>query len=130
MRVGSRSAHEASDPSLVTDHRHPSLVQHGVHPMIGYVTLGTNDMQRAIRFYEQLLTLFEVKRGFDTDRFVLWYPSKPGRPGLGVIKPHDGKAASVSNGGMVALGVDTPAKVDEVHRKARGVGGQDEGAPG
>jgi len=98
--------------------------------MIGYVTLGTNDMQRAIRFYEQLLTLFEVKRGFESDRFVLWYPSKPGRPGLGVIKPHDGQAATVGNGGMVALGVDSPTKVDEIHKKAMGLGGKDEGAPG
>ena len=98
--------------------------------MIGYVTLGTNDMQRAIRFYEQLLTLFEVKRGFESDRFVLWYPSKPGRPGLGVITPHDGKAATVGNGGMVALGVDSPTKVDEIHKKAMALGGKDEGAPG
>jgi catechol 2,3-dioxygenase-like lactoylglutathione lyase family enzyme len=98
--------------------------------MIGYVTLGTNDMQRAIRFYEQLLTLFEVKRGFENDRFVLWYPSKPGRPGLGVIKPHDGKAATIGNGGMVALAVDSPAKVDQMHKKAMELGGKDEGAPG
>jgi catechol 2,3-dioxygenase-like lactoylglutathione lyase family enzyme len=98
--------------------------------MIGYVTLGTNDIQRAVRYYEQLLTVFEVKRGFDTERFVMWYPTKPGRPGLGVIKPHDGKTATVSNGGMVALRVDTTAKVDQVHRTAMDLGSKDEGAPG
>ena len=98
--------------------------------MIGYVTLGTNDLPRAVRFYEQLLTLFEVKRGFESDRFILWYPSKPGRPGLGVIKPHDGKAATIGNGGMVALGVDSTTKVDQIHKKAMELGSKDEGAPG
>ena len=98
--------------------------------MIGYVTLGTNDLPRAVRFYEQLLTLFEVKRGFETDRFVLWRPSKPGRSGLGVIKPHDGKPATVGNGGMVALGVDSTTNVDQIHKKALEFGGKDEGAPG
>jgi catechol 2,3-dioxygenase-like lactoylglutathione lyase family enzyme len=98
--------------------------------MLGYVTLGTNDLPRAVRYYEQLLTLFEVKRGFESDRFILWYPSKPGRPGLGVIKPHDGKAATIGNGGMVALGVDSTSKVDEIHKKAMELGSKDEGAPG
>ena len=98
--------------------------------MIGYVTLGTNDLPRAVRFYEQLLTLFEVTRRFENDRFILWYPSKPGRPGVGVIKPHDGKAATVSNGGMVALAVDSTSKVDQIHKKAMELGSKDEGAPG
>jgi len=98
--------------------------------MIGYVTLGTNDFPRAIAFYEQLLVPFEVKRSFDDDSFVLWQPAKPGRPGLGVIKPHNGKAATVGNGGMVALAVDSTAKVQEIHKKALALGGTDEGAPG
>jgi predicted lactoylglutathione lyase len=49
---------------------------------------------------------------------------------LGITKPFDKKAASVGNGVMVALAVDSKAKVDALHRKALQLGGADEGAPG
>ncbi|MBB6093556.1 catechol 2,3-dioxygenase-like lactoylglutathione lyase family enzyme [Povalibacter uvarum] len=98
--------------------------------MIGYVTLGTNDFQRATGFYDQLLGVIEAKRAFSTDRMVLWASPKPGRPRLGVIKPYDDKAASSGNGTMVALSVDGPAVVDQFHAKALELGGADEGKPG
>ena len=51
-------------------------------------------------------------------------------PGLGVIKPHDGKAATPGNGAMVALAVDSQAKVKALYDKALSLGGKDEGPPG
>ena len=54
----------------------------------------------------------------------------PDKPGLGVVKPFDGKPASVGNGVMISLAVDSNAKVDEVHQKALALGATDEGAPG
>jgi len=98
--------------------------------MIGYVTLGTNDIERAAAFYDELLAVYGAKRGMQSDKMILWSSSKPGRPSLGVIKPYDKNAASVGNGTMVALGIDDPAKVDELHKKALALGGKDEGAPG
>ena len=98
--------------------------------MIGYVTLGTNDIERAAAFYDELLAVYGAKRGMQSDKMILWSSGKPGRPSLGVIKPYDRNAASVGNGTMVALGIDDPAKVDEVHKKALALGGKDEGAPG
>ena len=47
-----------------------------------------------------------------------------------VIKPYDGKEASVGNGVMVAFQVDSPDKVAALHKKALELGGADEGAPG
>jgi len=47
-----------------------------------------------------------------------------------VAKPHDGNAATVGNGMMVALAVDSQEKVNALHAKALELGGTDEGAPG
>jgi catechol 2,3-dioxygenase-like lactoylglutathione lyase family enzyme len=98
--------------------------------MIGYVTLGTNDFQRAGVFYDELLAVYGAKRALQTDTMILWSSGKPGRPSLGIIKPYDKNRATVGNGSMIALGIDEPAKVDELYKKALGLGATDEGAPG
>ena len=54
----------------------------------------------------------------------------PSQPSLGVIKPYDGKPATVGNGTMVALVLDAPAKVDALYRKALELGATDEGPAG
>jgi predicted lactoylglutathione lyase len=97
--------------------------------MIGYVTLGTNDIQRAAKFYDALLGELGAKRFMETESFIAW-ATGPGAPAVSVIKPHDGKPATVGNGVMVALAVDSKAKVDALHRKALSLGAKDEGAPG
>src|ERR1700728_5037572 len=97
--------------------------------MIGYVTLGTNDLKRAAAFYDALVGEIGAKRMMENDDFVAW-SVKPDQPGLGVTKPFDKKPATVGNGVMVALMVDSSAKVDALHRKALQLGGSDEGAPG
>lgn len=97
--------------------------------MIGYVTLGTNDIERAARFYDQLLGEIGAKRFMETETFIAWSAS-PQAPALSVTKPFDGNAATVGNGMMVALVVDSRDKVDALHRKAIELGAKDEGAPG
>jgi predicted lactoylglutathione lyase len=97
--------------------------------MIGYVTLGTNDLKRAAAFYDALLAEIGAKRMMEGEEFIAW-SVKPDLPGLGVTRPFDKKAATVGNGVMVALAVDSEAKVIAVHRKALQLGGKDEGAPG
>ncbi len=97
--------------------------------MIGYVTLGTNDVKRAAAFYDELLALIGAKRMMQTETFIAWSVS-PKAPALSVTKPYDGKAATVGNGVMIALVVDSTDKVDAIHAKALELGGQDEGAPG
>lgn len=97
--------------------------------MIGYVTLGTNDLKKAAAFYDALLGEIGAKRWMEYDTFVAWACS-PDKPSLGVIKPFDKKAATVGNGTMVALVMDSKEKVDRLHKKALALGGKDEGAPG
>jgi predicted lactoylglutathione lyase len=97
--------------------------------MIGYVTLGTNDIERAARFYDQLLGELGAKRFMESETFIAWAAS-PQTPALSVIKPFDGNPASVGNGVMVALVMDTREKVDALYQKAIELGARDEGAPG
>ncbi|KYF91638.1 glyoxalase [Sorangium cellulosum] len=97
--------------------------------MIGYVTLGTSDMERAARFYDALLGELGAKRLMTFEKMILWAVS-PNEPALAVVLPFDGQPATVGNGVMVALVVDSPAKVDALHKKALELGGKDEGAPG
>jgi predicted lactoylglutathione lyase len=97
--------------------------------MIGYVTLGTNDMAKAAEFYDALLGEIGAKRMMEGDNFIAWGTGMEA-PGIGVIKPYDGKAASVGNGVMVALACDKPATVDKLYKKAIELGAKDEGPAG
>ena len=97
--------------------------------MIGYVTLGTNDLPRAANFYDSLLKEIGAGRFMETDIFIAWAVA-PDKPALSVTKPLDGNAATVGNGVMVALAVMDSEKVDAIHKKALELGGTDEGAPG
>ena len=103
---------------------HASLVR-----MIGYVTLGTNDMARATAFYDAVLGEMGAKR-FNTSERSAYWGKRPGLGMLAVYKPHDGKPASVGNGVMVALGVRARDQVERMHRTALSLGAPDEGAPG
>lgn len=97
--------------------------------MIGYATLGTNDLQRAARFYDALLGELGAKRFLELERIILW-AVKPNTPALGVALPYDRKPATIGNGVMIALAVDSPAKVDALYKKAMELGATDEGPPG
>lgn len=97
--------------------------------MIGYVTLGTNDLEKNAKFYDHLLKeLGDYGRMMEDEQFVAW--GAMNQPGLGLTTPFDGKAASIGNGVMVALEAPDTDTVDRVHAKALALGGQDEGAPG
>jgi hypothetical protein len=97
--------------------------------MIGYVTLGTNDLKRASAYYDLLLAEIGAKRLWDFGRGIAWGVAKD-RPSLAIMQPYDGKAANVGNGVMVAIVVDSKDKVDRVHRKALELGSKDEGPAG
>jgi catechol 2,3-dioxygenase-like lactoylglutathione lyase family enzyme len=96
--------------------------------MIGYVTLGTNDMTRAVAFYEPLLAPLGVKRVWKTERGMGW--GRDGQPSLGLMKPFDGQPATRGHGTMVALAVDSREKVDPMYKLAMELGAADEGPAG
>jgi len=97
--------------------------------MIGYVTLGTNDLPRATAFYDALLAEVGIQRIMDFGRGYAW-GSAMDKPALGIMKPFDEQPATAGNGTMVAIVVDSRDKVDRLYRKALELGGKDEGAAG
>jgi catechol 2,3-dioxygenase-like lactoylglutathione lyase family enzyme len=98
--------------------------------MIGYVTLGTNNLERAVAFYDELLALLGAGRFMEVeDVFVAWAVA-PDKPGISVTRPYDGKPATVGNGMMVALAVDSKELVHKIYDKAIELGGKDEGPAG
>jgi catechol 2,3-dioxygenase-like lactoylglutathione lyase family enzyme len=97
--------------------------------MIGYVTVGTNDIPRAAKFYDALFAEIGAKRIMEGDNFIAWGVAMD-KPSLGVIKPFDGKPATWGNGVMVALVVDSKEKVDTLYKKAISLGAMDEGPAG
>ena len=97
--------------------------------MIGYVTVGTNDLPRAAKFYDALAAEMGTGRMMEFDSFIAW-----GTPGGGAVvaatKPYDGQPATVGNGVMVALEARDKDQVDRLYQIAMDNGGSDEGAPG
>ncbi len=99
--------------------------------MIGWILLGTNNVERAGRFYDALLGEIGANRveEIGNEKSIHWrVPS--GHPTLGVHVPLDGRPATWGNGSMIALAVDSSEEVDALHAKALELGAMDEGAPG
>ena len=97
--------------------------------MIGYVTLGTNDLARAAVFYDAIAAEMGIGRMMEFDTFIAW-GTPGGAAGIGLTKPADGNAATVGNGVMVALEAKDQAQVDRLYAIALEHGGTCEGPPG
>ena len=97
--------------------------------MVGYVTLGTNNLEKAAAFYDALTAELGAKRLMETDQFIGWGTGMDD-PLLMIFVPHDGKPATVGNGVMVALRAQNAEQVKKWHAKALALGGQNEGDPG
>lgn len=98
--------------------------------MIGYVTLGTNDLPKAAAFYDDLLGSIGAGRFMEEEGYFIAWAVEPNSPSVAVSVPFNKEKATVGNGTMVALFLDTPAKVDALHKKAMELGGTNEGDPG
>jgi catechol 2,3-dioxygenase-like lactoylglutathione lyase family enzyme len=98
--------------------------------MIAYTTLGTNDLERAARFYDELLALIGGARMMEEAGIFIAYGNSKDGAGLGITVPFNRQPATVGNGTMVALEAKDRAQVDALHARALELGGSDEGAPG
>jgi len=97
--------------------------------MIGYTTFGSNDIPKAVAFYDQLFDLIGISRFYDYPTFVSWGQS-PNQPMFCLLKPHNGEAATAGNGTMIAIQVDNTDLVDKLHQRALALGSKNEGDPG
>jgi catechol 2,3-dioxygenase-like lactoylglutathione lyase family enzyme len=97
--------------------------------MIGYVTVGTNDLKKSAEFYDKICGELGVGRFMTTDRLIAWGGPGSGA-GFGVALPYDGKPMTVGNGVMAAFAAKDKAQVDRVYKLALSLGGTCEGPPG
>jgi catechol 2,3-dioxygenase-like lactoylglutathione lyase family enzyme len=97
--------------------------------MLAYATIGSNNFERSIPFYTELLGTQGVKKLLDHPRGGVLF-GKDGKLVLGVLKPFNGGVATAGNGSMVAFDLPCRDAVDAFHAKALELGGSDEGAPG
>tara|TARA_R110000772_G_scaffold41803_6_gene97415 strand:- start:2190 stop:2588 length:399 start_codon:yes stop_codon:yes gene_type:complete len=101
--------------------------------MIGYATLGSNNIEKAREYYDALLSEIGAKRLMQMEPedggFTL-YGTEMGAPSLGITRPYNGEAAVPGNGNMIAIPFEQRSQVDSFHGKALELGGSDEGAPG
>src|ERR1700742_57185 len=95
--------------------------------MINYVTIGTNNLEKAKAFYGPLLAELGGRPAWDSER-MQGYASKSGM--VAICLPHDGNAATVGNGSMFGLAAPDRESVDKLYAKAMSLGATDEGAPG
>lgn len=98
--------------------------------MFLYITLGTNDLDRAIRFYDPVMATLGLARLRTLETEAGYAAPGDARCRLWVTRPFDGRPATVGNGSMPALVAESRAAVDAFHRAALAHGGTDEGAPG
>ncbi|HBS98872.1 MAG TPA: glyoxalase [Citreicella sp.] len=102
--------------------------------MIGYVTVGADDIPRAKRFYSAILPPlgYGLEEGPEGLSYAL--PQRPDRsaslPEFYVKPPFDGRPASAGNGAMIAFQASCQQEVRDLHAAALAVGGRDEGPPG
>ena len=102
--------------------------------MLSYVTIGANDIPRSERFYTAVLGRLGYEKAEQKDSVAYTLPDIPadfnGVGAIYVVKPFDGREATVGNGSMLAFRVATHAEVQDIHRAGVEAGGSDEGAPG
>ena len=97
--------------------------------MIGYITIGTKDMEQAKAFWSEVLEPLGASVIMDTGRLAM-IGTGMDAPMLAVCLPHNEEDASPGNGNMIALTAGSREKVDELHARAMNLGASDEGAPG
>ena len=96
--------------------------------MIGYVTIGTNDLDRARGFYDAVMAALGGKRTMAFERMQFY--GGVGDSMLAINTPYDGEPATVGNGSMFGVRAASREAADAAHAAALAAGGKDEGAPG
>ena len=97
--------------------------------MIGYTTIGSKDLDKAVAFYDELLGLVGGKRLMELDR-IKFYGTEAGGAMLAVCTPSDEGEQSTGNGQMIAIPGGSPEGADALYNKAIELGATCEGAPG
>ena len=98
--------------------------------MIGYITLGTNDLNRAAQYYDALFAGIGARRVLEEENHFIAWGQALNAPSVAVTNPFNKERATVGNGVMVALFMPSVEQVNAFHARALELGGSNEGDPG
>ena len=99
--------------------------------MIGFVMIGTNDLNKAIKFYDTLLQIINLNRTVTNEKYIGYSSKKnPEEIEFYVTNPIDKKKATYGNGTQISFAVKSKETVDNFYNLGIKLGGKDEGAPG
>ncbi len=99
--------------------------------MFAFITLGTNNLEKSAKFYDEILKILDIIR-VDQDETYVGYAKKKTNnlADFYIMKPFDKNAATIGNGTMISFYFKSQSKVNEFHNKALSLGGTNEGDPG
>ena len=99
--------------------------------MIGFVMVGTNNLDKAIKFYDALLQVIDLKRTVTNEKYAGYSSKKEsGNIEFYVTNPVNKEKATYGNGTQISFIVDSKETVDGFYNLGIKLGGKDEGAPG
>jgi catechol 2,3-dioxygenase-like lactoylglutathione lyase family enzyme len=99
--------------------------------MIGFVMVGTNNLDKATKFYDTLLNTIELQRVVTNEKYA-GYASKekPDEVEFYVTKPVNKEKATFGNGTQISFLVKSKDLVNNFYNTGIKLGGKNEGAPG
>ena len=90
--------------------------------MFSYIMLGTNDLPRAIRFYDPLMEMLGQPQSGRSDQGASWGTfSGNSTIGLCVGQPFNQQQATTGNGVMVALNARSVEHIQQLQRLSHSV---------
>ena len=102
-----------------------------MNKIISFIMIGTNNLEKSIRFYDPIFIHLGLKKVVTTERYVGYSNSDNSEEvKFYITKPYNKEAASIGNGSMVALFAGSKEAVDKFHSAALENGATNEGTPG
>ena len=99
--------------------------------MIGFVMVGTNNLNKAISFYDVLLETINLKRIVTNEKYAGYSSNEnPENIKFYVTNPANKEKATYGNGTQISFLVNSKDIVDKFYNLGIKLGGKDEGAPG
>lgn len=98
--------------------------------MISYITIGADDIDQAVAFYDAVLGALGNQRVWQQGTWAGYGPEGDDHGVVLICSPFNEEAARPGNGIMIGLHAESPAQVDAFHAAALANGGTCEGPPG